>query len=59
MTVLGMEVAITGNRRASNGRLEVLTIDDGGYPGVVDADLRNNTLKFRLDPADSGQLPPL
>ncbi|MCD0444408.1 LPXTG cell wall anchor domain-containing protein [Glycomyces sp. A-F 0318] len=50
-------VEVTDPDAAGAGWMEVLALDDDGYPGVLDADLGNNTAAITLDGAGSGRLP--
>jgi hypothetical protein len=57
LKVLSLLVEISGSGSASNGRLELVAVDDDGYPGVADADPKNNTAKFSVNGGGFGQLP--
>ncbi|HEX2145190.1 MAG TPA: LPXTG cell wall anchor domain-containing protein [Glycomyces sp.] len=39
------------------GRLEVLALDNDGYPGIADANAKNNTADITVNGNGSGQLP--
>jgi LPXTG-motif cell wall-anchored protein len=54
---LAIEVEITGTTAKTDGTIEVIALEDGGYPGVADADAKNDTAKFSVNGGSAAQLP--
>ena len=54
---LPVRVKVTGTDPKSDGTLAVIALNDDSYPGVADADAKNDTAKFTVNAGGSGQLP--
>ncbi|SDD93530.1 LPXTG cell wall anchor domain-containing protein [Glycomyces harbinensis] len=54
---LPVRVEITGTGAKRDGTLEVVTLDNDGYPGVLEADPKDNSAVFSVNADGHGQLP--
>ena len=54
---LSFTVEITDASASDDGRLEVIALENDGYPGVIDRDLKNNVAKISVNASGSGKLP--
>ncbi|THV27987.1 LPXTG cell wall anchor domain-containing protein [Glycomyces paridis] len=50
-------VKVTGSVAKADGTLEIVALDNDGYPGGLEGDPTNDTAVFSVDPSGSGQLP--